>query len=178
MRTTDRRGLTLVELMVALAIGSMVLLSARLLAGSVADGAVLVAAAGDAAERAATPERTLRGWLRRVEVGTDSLTTFAGAARGAAFTSWCDVPGGWQERCRVTLLLDRWREEPALIGTTSTGSLIVLPLADAAATLLYLQDARLGGQWVRMWGTSLSAPLAVLVAMPGDSLLLRIGERG
>jgi hypothetical protein len=44
--------------------------------------------------------------------------------------------------------------------------------------LLYLADARDGGQWLRNWSTVLIAPLAIGAVIDADTLVLAIGERG
>jgi prepilin-type N-terminal cleavage/methylation domain-containing protein len=120
MRRHSRSGFTLIEVMVALAVAAVVVLGARLAleqladdAGRIIDGAVL-------ADRDANAERLLRSLFRRLEVGTGSAGTFGGDERSMSFTTWCDVPGGWQERCEATLAIDTIGDEPALLARLST----------------------------------------------------------
>lgn len=164
--------------MVALAIGGLVVVTARMLLEQLADDADrLVAHAADADARA-NAERSLRELVLRLEVGTDDARRFAGDERLARFTSWCDVPRGWQERCIVTLALDREGTEPVLAASLSTGELLVIRRGLANARLRYLADAARGGTWFRSWGESVTAPLAIAVVSDADTLILRIGERG
>jgi prepilin-type N-terminal cleavage/methylation domain-containing protein len=173
-----RRGFTLVELVVALAIAGGILVGARILLEELAaDADALVAAAAEA-DAEANAERSLRELVVRLEVGTDDARRFSGDERAARFTSWCDVPRGWLERCTVILAVDREGTEPVLAAMQSTGDVLVLRRGFTSATLRYLGDAARGGTWFRSWGESITAPLAIGIVFDRDTLILRIGERG
>lgn len=182
----DRGGFTLIEVLVALAVSGLVLLAARGLLDALADGADRVTAHASVADRNANGERLVRGLLARAEAGTSNARTFAGDARAVRFSSWCDVPSGWLERCHAAIVIDhdevaaRTADRSALlvVAVLSTGEIVPLRRGLGAAELLYLSDARDGGHWLRGWGASVTAPLAVGVVMDGDTLVLRIGERG
>jgi len=98
-----RAGFTLVELLVALTVSAVVLLGARMISESVADGAERVADQSREDERTANGDHVLRTLLGHAEVATSETETFGGDSTHATFTSWCDVPAGWQERCQVTV---------------------------------------------------------------------------
>lgn len=182
----DRGAFTLIEVLVALAVSGLVLLAARGLLDALADGADRVTAHASVADRNANGERLVRGLLARAEAGTLPARPFAGDARAVRFSSWCDVPSGWLERCHAALVIDRdvvargASENDALLVAVvlSTGEIVPLRHGVGVAELLYLSDARDGGHWLRGWGASVTAPLAVGVVMDGDTLVLRIGERG
>lgn len=179
MSRPDRMaGFTLLEVIVALAIGSAVMLTARLVVSGVASAASGAADSRARDERLAVPTRTLQGLLRRVEAGTDTGRTFIGNDRAARFTSWCDHPGGWQERCVVYLWLDPNRGSPSLRLRTSLGADVVVRAPIGSGALFYLLDARAGGTWLPIWGARLTAPAALLLILDRDSLVLRVGERG
>jgi prepilin-type N-terminal cleavage/methylation domain-containing protein len=177
----SRRGFTLVELLVALLVGAITVLGARMMLEGVADSERRLSRATQRAEREANGERVLRATVASIEVGTPGTLPFAGDEREANFTSWCDRAGGWQERCAATVAI-------APAGVTGATSALVLTDAGAGALRLrtgfthgelrYLIDARDGGQWVTSWAAGVGAPLAIGVVFDADTLILRIGQRG
>lgn len=177
----DRRGFTLVEVMVALAVMGIVLVGARTMLGQIADDADRITAAAAAADHDANAERLLRSVAGRLELPAapgGGEAGFQGEAHGMRFLSWCEVPDGWLERCRASLGFIRLDGDNVLALRLSTGELVQLRRGFGTGELVYLRDAADGGDWVRSWGASISAPLAVAVVIDGDTTLLRIGERG
>lgn len=175
-------GFTLLEVMVALVISALVLLGARALLQQVGGVGEDVAAASAVADAEANAERRLRDWMARVEVPFDTSSTrdpgFVGTAEGARFTTWCEVPDGWLERCRASLGLIEVGGDHVLALSAEGGETIPVRRGFAEGTLLYLVDAGRGGRWLAGWQSDVSPPLAVGVAMDGDTLILRIGDRG
>jgi prepilin-type N-terminal cleavage/methylation domain-containing protein len=171
-------GFTLLEVVVALAISGAVLLGARVMLEQVADGAGRIAAGAAGADRDANAERTLRDLVSRIEVSPDEGRQVVGDARGVSFSTWCDMPAGWQERCTATLGM--LRPGGANVLALAVPGLEVQPVRRGfeQGTLLYLSAAGGGGAWVRSWSSTLASPLAIGVVMDGDTLILRIGERG
>lgn len=173
-----RVGFTLIEILVAMTIAATVVATARLLLERLGDEATRLSAYAGASDAEANAERTLRELVGRLEVGTDYGRRFAGDEQATRFTSWCDVPAGWQERCTVTLAIDARGRTPVLAASLSTGELLVFRQGFSSGRLRYLGDAARGGTWFRSWGESITAPLAIGVVIDGDTLILRIGERG
>lgn len=171
-------GFTLVEVLVALVIAGTVIVTARMLLEQLAADAKRLVAHVATNDSKANTDRTLRQLVSRLEVGTDDSRRFAGNERAVRFTSWCDVPRGWQERCTVTLAIDTQGSEPLLVASLSTGELLEIRRGFSTATLRYLGDAAWGGTWFSSWGESITAPLAIGVLIDADTLILRIGERG
>jgi prepilin-type N-terminal cleavage/methylation domain-containing protein len=171
-------GFTLVELLVALAIAGTLVLTSRALLEEVADDAQALVRHSALADSRANADRALRELVGRLDVGTEEARRFSGDERIARFTSWCDVPRGWLERCLVTLALDFQSPEALLAVSLSTGELLVVRRGFSAGSLRYLGDAARGGTWFRSWGESITAPLAIGVILDADTLILRIGERG
>lgn len=172
-----RRGFTLVEIVVALLVSAVVVLGARMLLEQLGDSTsrtVRNAARGD---RDANGEQLLRDLVRRLEVGTPDAARFAGEPDSASFSSWCDVPAGWQERCTVVI-----RAESAATGMTLSVSADGMGAqqirTDNGVELRYLDDAAAGGRWFRSWGAGITAPLAIGLLKGSDTTILRIGERG
>jgi len=163
---------------VALLVSGIVLLGARNLLEATADQARRIIGASTAADRDANAERLLRSIVGRVEVGTAPGTEFAGEPEIATFSSWCDVPGGWLERCAVTLAVVRDSVASALVLRTSLGDTIRVRERFRVGAIRYLDSPSAGGSWIRVWGAGITAPIAIGVILDRDTLIVRIGERG
>jgi prepilin-type N-terminal cleavage/methylation domain-containing protein len=180
-RRKVRRAFTLIELLVALTVGTIAIIAARSILGTLIDQADRVAGVTADLDRAANGERVLRELLAGSEMGSDPGTGFLGNARGASFSSWCAVPAGWEEPCRVMLRVapaDSLQRVDVLAALTSTGAAVPLLSGPAPISLLYLDDAANGGRWLTHWGTGIVPPLAIAIVIGGDTLVVRIGERG
>ena len=179
-RAGGARGFTLVEVMVALAVIGVALAGARAMLGQIADDADRIGAAAEQADREANAEALLRAIAGQVEVSAapGREMRFAGQPQGARFHSWCQVPDGWLERCEASLGFIQVDGERVLAMRLSTGELVPLRRGFVQGELLYLRAAGNGGDWVRAWGESITPPLALGLVVDGDTLILRIGERG
>lgn len=172
-----RGGFTLIEVVVALAVSAIVLLGARTMLGEVGDDALRISMLAQRADSEANAERSLRALTRHLELGGDS-TQFGGNSREAHFTSWCDTPAGWQERCVVALALEQRADGDAFVARTSRGDTILVREGVRVGSLRYLSKVTAGGEWLRVWGTGITAPLAIGVILDADTLIVPIGERG
>ena len=178
-RPRDRRaGFTLVEVMVALVVGAVVVLGARMLLEQLGDSALRTVAAAARADREANGEQMLRDLAARLEVGTDRSAQFSGESNATHFSSWCDMPSGWQERCVVTLVVaDRGGHHALAVAFADGDSLTLLTRSEPIA-LRFLDDLRAGGRWFTSWGAGITAPLAFAVISGRDTIVVRIGARG
>jgi prepilin-type N-terminal cleavage/methylation domain-containing protein len=176
---TRRSGFTLVELLVALMVSAVVLLGARMIYESVADGAERVAGQARDDERAANGDHLLRMLTGHAEVAMSETETFGGDSTRATFTSWCDVPAGWQERCQVTVRVVADADGDATLDVEAGRSGVVHVRARGKRLALrYLTDARFGGRWTSTWPAALTAPAALGAMSESDTLILRVGGRG
>jgi prepilin-type N-terminal cleavage/methylation domain-containing protein len=174
-----RNGFTLIELIVAITLSGIVLLSARALWESLAVSVDRMRRQASSDTREANGERLLRSLVGRLEVGTDQSGEFAGDERQATFTTWCDVPAGWQERCRARIVIEADSGSTLqLVARLSTGEAISLQRGFTTGALRYLNDPIGRGVWFRIWGHGITAPLAIGVITDGDTAIVRIGERG
>lgn len=173
-------GFTLMELVVAMTLSGIVLLGARSLWESVAGSIDRLRARAIVVDRDANGERLLRSLVGRLEVGTDQSREFAGDESHAIFTTWCDVPAGWQERCGAVIGIepDSDGRSLRLVAHLSTGEFITLDRGFTNGKLRYLNDPVSGGVWFRVWGHGITAPLAIGVITDGDTAIVRIGGRG
>jgi prepilin-type N-terminal cleavage/methylation domain-containing protein len=170
------RGFTLVEVMVAVAIGSLVTAAAYRVFTGVADGAKAVAAARESLDRSVNARRWLKGTFLSLE------PPFEGRVNRATFTSWQLVAGGWFEPQPISLA----REGNRFVATSGQQTLV---LADSVenVTFDYLLEPGADTKWVREWISPVSAPLAVRLRIVGcgkrdagcvDTLLFLVKERG
>jgi prepilin-type N-terminal cleavage/methylation domain-containing protein len=177
-RSGRRAGFTLVEVLVALSIAGMLLVGARALLTQLVDGAARIGEASVGADRDANAERFLRALLLQVEANDGESIRFIGDERAARFVSWCTVPAGWQERCTATLGVVPVENGIALTVLLHGGEMIVVRRGARSGELRYLYSAGEGGTWLPTWRSVITTPLAVGILLDGDTLVLRIGERG
>jgi hypothetical protein len=166
--------------MVALAVMGVVLVGARAMLEQVGDYAERIGAAAAEADRDGNADGLLRSIVGRTYVSamTGDEVRFQGEPRMARFRSWCEGPDGWLEACDASLGLVQVNGTNVLALTLSTGELVPLRAGFDRGEILYLREAGGRGSWVRSWGSSISAPLALGIAIDGDTTIVRIGERG
>ncbi len=182
----ERPGFTLIEVLVALAVSAVILLAGRLTLQAVGDAATATTRTTREADSRANADHLLRTLVGRLEVGTDRSRRFGGDERSVHFTTWCDTPAGWLERCDAVLAVEQQDGAQALIAHLSPSdaggnigpSLIVLATGFQNGTIRYLDDARAGGRWFVRWGEAITAPLALEIILDEDTCIARIGERG
>lgn len=172
------RGTTLIEIMVALAVATTVLVAARVLAQVLGESASRQLRVATTHDRAANAERALRQLVGNIEVSVDSGGGFVGGRTSARFRSWCARPEGWSARCLVTLRATTGAGSRVVSAELDDGKVITVRDRDDACELRYLASAEAGGRWFEEWGEGLSLPLALAIACSHDTLTARIGDRG
>jgi len=182
----EDNGFTLVEVLVALAIGAVVVLVAHQLFGAVADRGRALTEARRTLDRTTNARRWMTAAFLSLEVGTDGAGGFEGRADHVAFATWLLAPGGWFERRQVGLDLDQGR----LRATITPGAPMALMDNVTDAQFDYLLEPGAESRWVREWVSAVSAPVAVRmrVVRAGrgkpesgsmvDTVLFLIKERG
>ena len=176
-----RDGFTLVEVLVALAIGTMAILGARSVFGALLDHADRINDAAWEQDSVANGERMLRSLVSQVDLGRTGHATFSGDEKEVRFRTWCPTPDGWQERCDVRLLVraaDSVGAVPRIVAQFSVGEAIPLLDVGSVTTFAYLLDPGAGGRWVRTWGAGITVPMAIGIMSERDTLIVRIGDRG
>jgi prepilin-type N-terminal cleavage/methylation domain-containing protein len=184
-RAGKRRGFTLLEVLVALAIGGVAIMGARMLLEAVNAHAVRVAAAARQADADSNTELMLRSVLARTSTDGDSAARFDGTTEEVRFPTRCNVPSGWQERCDARLAV----EAPGMAGQVgvvlelSTGERVVVRRGLSSASLVYLATAVDGGRWTPAWRSAITPPSAMALVFRGadarvDTMIVRIGSGG
>ena len=164
----NRRGFTLIEIMVGLALSALVVFIAHRVFAGVVDGAQRLEDARTSLDRDGNARRSLAEMFGSLDVGSEGAGGFAGRPTQAEFTTWGRVSEGWLERRRVVLRAD---------GGTFVGWSDV-----SGVEFDYLLEPGANAAWVREWISPVSAPVAVRVRIVRrsviDTLLFVVGSRG
>ena len=131
----DRRGFTLIEVLVALAIGALVVLLAHQLFATVVNRGRTLLAARQSLDRTMNARRWLAATFLSLDVGMESAGGFDGRVDRMAFAAWQRTADGWFERRRITLA----REGDRLVAAVTPGAPVALMddvVADCAAVIL------------------------------------------
>jgi prepilin-type N-terminal cleavage/methylation domain-containing protein len=176
----SRRGFTLIEVIVALTIGTFVVVVAQRLFAAVGDGGRELLAARTALDREANARRWLAATFLSLDVGLEGARSFDGHRGQVTFSSWLQTEGGWLAPRRITLAVDSAR----LVARVTPGATVTLADSVTDVGFDYLLEPGSDAHWVREWISTVSAPLAVRVRIARlgrvvtDTLLLLIKERG
>jgi len=193
----NRKGFTLLEVLVALTVSGIVVLLAHGIFTAVTDAGRQVQVARTALDREANARRWMQAAFLSLDVGSDSMAgPFEGRPDRVAFGTWLETPGGWFGRQRIDLRVDVGQ----FVARLGSGEGGVVPedsrlmLADSVSDVAfdYLLEPGENTKWVREWISPVSAPLAVRVRITHlansgqrttdhavtDTLLFLIKERG
>ena len=177
-----RSAFTLIEVLVALVVSAIVLLGAHQVLSVLTDQSHALARRAAQSDRDANGERVLRDLVGQLELGSPGTVPFSGSQDTVRFSSWCEAPSGWLERCAVTLSFAVDGDHETLRAQLDTRPPFDLVRDLRSGTFRYLESAAAGGQWFQKWGTGVTAPLGIGVVLVRDdvvdTMLLRIGPRG
>lgn len=173
----SRRGMTLVEVMLALVLSALALLTARALLDQLGQAGESLGRAARVQDERMNQTRTLYALMRHADVRPDTLRRFTGDSTSARFQSVCKRPGGWSEPCGVIVLMDVGKDSTALVGQLSTGELLTLGRWAGQGELRYLSANAAGEQWLSEWGRSIVAPAAIALVFAQDTIVVPVAGR-
>jgi len=165
----NRRGTTLVELLAAIAIAGLVLLSAILLLNGVVDTSNRMLSDADSSTSTATTSAELRDVLSAALATFDTTQRFDATPQAMSFSTRCPSSEGWLVACRAILMLDG----PVLRARFGTGSWRTIAHYPPTATLRFHSTSH--PAWVSSWSSSATLPDAVGVVRSDDTLIYAVG---
>lgn len=173
----DRRGFTLFELMLALALVGGAMLGAVLLLDALNDDAGRIASEGARTTREGNAERELRRLVLDARPDDDTTRRFLGDARSVSMHTRCAVPAGWSEPCDVTLAVDDRGDTTAVDAELSRGGSLVLLRDTARREWRYLDPAPRDTVWATHWSSATTLPVALALVSASDTIVLPIQVR-
>lgn len=171
----SRRGMTLIEVVAALAVAGFALLGALLLLDQVSDGSVRIAKQGTALALDGNGARLMRQLLLDSYSTPDSADWFHGEANSATFTTRCQQPGGWMAACRATLILDRRGDSATVLAELSTGETLLLVRVAENGSFRYFDPRATDSAWTGNWMASIRIPAALGIITNGDTSIHMMG---
>jgi prepilin-type N-terminal cleavage/methylation domain-containing protein len=177
MPRAERRGFTLIEVIVGLALAGVVFTSTLLLVDQLRDGRDRLLEGARRDNRAANGAELLRVLVARAELSGGPIERFIGTDSAVQFRSWCDVPGGWLERCVVRVFAVRARDSSFVNADLSTGERLILMATVEDVAFRYF-DAVGYGRWATESSSSMTLPAAVAVIVGRDTVVMTAGGRG
>jgi prepilin-type N-terminal cleavage/methylation domain-containing protein len=172
-----RSGFTLVELMAALSLAALVFIGVHELIDQLGMAGEHIVGEATREDERANGVRLLIALVGRAEPPTDSAERFAGDETRASFATWCEVPGGWLERCRVQLALTVDGDTTSVRAALPTGNQLSLLDVTGAAHLTYLDPKSRDESWTRSWGPSFTLPAALGIVAERDTVFLPAAGR-
>ena len=168
----SRRGLTLLEMLVALSISGLAILGGVMLLDQVDDSDARIVEDSMRDATVANGDRLLRRLLVDAHSTTDTVDRFRGDERNASYLTRCDTPSGWSEPCRARLSVDSIGDSSAVVVETDRGERFEVRRVAGIGTLRYLDHSSdSDSAWVRRWTTSIALPAAIaLVAWPDTTI--------
>lgn len=177
-RSRRGKGFSLLEVVVAIAIGGMVIIGAQHLVDTLANQADHFTEQTAVDTERANGERQLRELVGQLQVGSPGTAPFFGDSASARFSTWCGTAAGWLEQCTVTVSIAAMDEAPAVIADLPNMRRLVLARGFSHGAFRYLETAAGGGEWVTRWGPGSRAPIALGVVLDTDTVIVRVGDRG
>lgn len=171
------RGVTLLELVVALAISGLAILGGVVLLDQLTDSDKRITQDSIRDATTGNGDRLLRRLLVDARATTDTAMRFRGDEHNAAYLTLCDTPSGWPEQCRVTLSIDSLPDTSAIIAETDRGERFEVRRLLGAATFRFLDlSSSPESLWVRKWATSIELPGAIALVVGVDTTVLPLGS--
>jgi len=165
-------------MLVALTIGACILAAAHGITAQLSDAMDTLRRQERQRDDRVNEVRELLDFRGRLEVGAGDSLEFVGLPREARFASWCEVPGGWLERCVVALGLVQRGDTSEVWEQVQSRRPVVVHRGTGPAFFLYLNSAASGGQWFSRWDVELTAPLALGMVVGVDTTIVSLGAGG
>ena len=180
--TQHRNGVTLIEVMMAVALTGVAILCAGGILQQVQSVSSQVIESEAAVRAIDARNELLRSLVAQTVAPRDTSESFDGSGSRARFHTVCRKSRGWLEACQATLRVVKVGDTMSLYADVPEMPAIPVVRKADALSLLYLSDARDGGHWIPSWGSSIGVPggIGIVRQLRGvtDTVFLRIGTRG
>lgn len=163
-----RRGVTLVELLIAMVLTGILLMSATRIMSAVADGSTRARRDAEAAIDAGIGSERIARLIYNTMPPTDSTPALVGSADSITLVSRCPLPNGWLHRCRLLLEVRR----NASVQAHFDNQVVSARMHIGAVVFRYLGDSV--ADWRREW-RDLSLPRAVGLIGATDTIVIPVG---
>ncbi|HMA22898.1 MAG TPA: prepilin-type N-terminal cleavage/methylation domain-containing protein [Gemmatimonadaceae bacterium] len=174
---SSRRGLTLLEMLVALSISGLAILGGVMLLDQVDDSDARIVDDSMRDATAANGDRLLRRLLVDARSTTDTVDRFRGDEGNASYLTRCDTPSGWSEPCRARLSVDSIGDSSAVVVETDRGERFEVRRVAGLGSLRYLgHGSDSDSAWVRRWTTSIELPAAIALIVWPDTTIWPLGS--
>lgn len=150
-------GFTLLELVIAIAVGGVVIGLAASVYSTVLLGAERIEREGIASAQQANGLRWMRAAFLNADPGSDQHASgFVGDSNSVQFAAWLPGRHGWAERSTVAIGLQNGQ----LVASGANGTLVVMPSV-SRLHLDYLERWGADSPWLSGWASPIGAPLAI-----------------
>lgn len=168
-----RRAFTLIEVLVALALTGLVAVGVRDLYEMLNQAETRVTRETEILDSDANARRFLTSLAGSVDM---TGAGFVGDSASVQFTSWCMTSNGWLERREVILRISE--DDSRLLVVGPSGDTVHVLGAGKLLQFRYLVPLESEVIWSPTWFSPISAPQAIGLVSPRDTIILRIGDRG
>jgi prepilin-type N-terminal cleavage/methylation domain-containing protein len=168
-------GMTLIEIIAALAISGLALLGAILLLHQLTDTGARIglSASTQASER--NGARLLRQLLLDSFVTADSADWVRGDGQSVSLATSCQTSRGWRASCHAMLLVDSRRDSSVIFAETDVGESAALVRVAGVVTFAYFDAYAPDSAWTSHWSAGARMPAALGVLIGRDTIVYPIG---
>jgi prepilin-type N-terminal cleavage/methylation domain-containing protein len=171
------RGFTLIEVIVALAIGALVLATGREVLGGALDGMRRLTEARRAQDAQANARRMLTTAIGSIDLHSEGAAAFRGLPSAIEFSAWFDRSGSVPVLRPFRIDAD---EGPAVMRVAATRVALWPDARGLAVDYLLTPGAR--EVWATEWVSTESAPVGIRLRVDRgsvvDTVLILVGPRG
>jgi len=171
----ERIGMTLFEVMAALAVAGLVLAGSRLLLDQLEDSGIRMEHARSDNARESNGRRVLAQLLSNAQSSIDTTDRFSGSSRSMTFPTECDVPAGWMEPCDAQIAIDSIGDSSVVFADLSTGEHLVLQRTSGHEQLRFGDVSRATEEWLASWPRAATSPAAVALVGSVDTIVFDVG---